>query len=70
MTLTKISLNITPDTKEALDAIRGATGMTTTEQFRKGIRLLQYILDAQKEGEQFRVYEKDGDYRVLEIILP
>ena len=69
MELTKLSFNVNAETKEALDAIKGATGMTTTEQIRKGIGLLKYILDAQTDGKEFRSYEKDGSYRVVKIIL-
>jgi hypothetical protein len=69
MTLTKVSFNIAPETKEALEAIKGATGLNSTAQIRKGISLLKYVLDAQNAGKEFRVYEKDGGYRVFQIIL-
>jgi hypothetical protein len=69
MELTKVSFNITPETKEALEAIKGATGMTTTEQIKRGVKLLKYVLDAQEAGKEFRLVEKDGSYRLLQIIL-
>jgi hypothetical protein len=69
MTLTKVSFNITPETKEAMGAIKGAAGLNSTDQIRKGISLLKYILDGQAAENEFRMYEKDGSYRVVKIIL-
>ena len=61
---------IVPDlTKTTLDGVKAETGMSATEQVKRAVGLLRYILDAQNRGAEFRVYEKDKDFRVVEIIL-
>lgn len=65
----RINLNVPDDTRQALDRINMTHGFTITTSMCKGVGLLEYILDAQNRGAQFRVYEKDGNYREL-VILP
>lgn len=66
----RINLNVPDDTRQIIDRINMTTGFTITTQMCKGIALLEYVLDAQKAGKEFRVYEKDGSYRLLTILLP
>jgi hypothetical protein len=69
MTLTKISLNVTPEAKAALESVKQTNHFNATTQITKGIALLKYHLDAQNRGAEVRVYEKDGTYRVVEIMF-
>ena len=63
----RINLNVPDNTRQALDRLTKSHGFTITTSICKGIGLLAYLIDAQQAGEEFRVYEKDGSYRVVEI---
>jgi hypothetical protein len=65
----KLTMIVPDKTKATLDGIKKETEMSATEQVRRAVGLLRYILDAQNRGDEFRVYEKDGSYSRVEIIL-
>lgn len=65
----RINLNVPDDTRQVLDRLNMTMGFSITTSVCKGIGLLEYVLDAQNQGKEFRVYEKDGSYRLL-MILP
>jgi hypothetical protein len=67
---TRLNLNVPDTTRQIIDRINMTEGFTITAQFVKGITLLECVLDAQKAGKEFRVYEKDGSYRVIEFLFP
>lgn len=66
----RVNLNLPTDVVDAIEERRLATGMNMTDQIRRSLKLFNYILDLQAEGKQFRVYNSDGSYRVVEILLP
>jgi hypothetical protein len=63
----RINLNVPDNTRQILDRLNMTHGFTITTSMCKGAGLLEYILDAQKRGASFRVYEKDGTYREVVI---
>jgi hypothetical protein len=65
----RINLNVPDETRQILDRLNMTHGFTITTSVCKGIGLLEYIINAQKAGEQIRFYEKDGSYRELVIRL-
>lgn len=65
----KLTMIVPDKTKAMLDATKKETEMSATEQVRRAVGLLRYILDAQNRGAEFRVYEKDNSYRLVEIRL-
>lgn len=65
----KLTIIVPDKTKAILDATKKETELSATEQVKRGVGLLRYILDAQNRGAEFRVYEKGVEPRVVEIIL-
>jgi len=65
----KLTIMINDNIKGTLELFKKETGMPATEQIRKGIQFLNYLYELQKEGHEFRVYEKDGGYRQVTILF-
>lgn len=69
MTTYRLNLNLPEETKATLEDIKQQTGMSSTDTIRRGVKLIDYILDGQRAGNQFRMYEKDGSYREVVILF-
>lgn len=63
----RLHVIVSDKTRGVIEAIKTDTGMTATEQVRKGIDLLNYVINLQKEGNELQVHEKDGDYRQVTV---
>jgi hypothetical protein len=63
----KLTIMVNDNIKGILELVKDETGMSATEQIRKGVQFLNYLLELQKEGQEFRVYEKDGGYRQVTV---
>jgi hypothetical protein len=65
----KLTIIVPDPTKEIMDSVRKDWDLSFTDQTKRGVKLLQYILDAQKRGAEFVVTEKGKQPRVVEIIF-
>ena len=65
----KLTILVPDPTKETMDSIKKDWDLSYTDQIKRGLKLLRYILDAQKRGAEFTVTEKGKQPRAVEIIF-
>jgi len=65
----RINLNVPDNTRQILNGLNESMGFNITTSVCKGVGLLDYIVNLQREGASFQVHEKNGKVREVEIRL-
>lgn len=66
--LTRLSVNITPETATVMRAMREKRGLTYTEQIRRGIAAYDYLSREVEHGGTVMVKMGDGNLRELVML--
>lgn len=63
--LTRLSVNMNPETAAALKAISARAGTSHTESVRRAISILDFLMTERAEGNSIVIHEPRGSLREL-----